>query len=70
MADQTYEQLFKRLLLHAPGLSPQLAGEFINTAYSRALGLHDWSALRGRADVFIPAPYAAQPGLPLMRAGS
>jgi hypothetical protein len=58
MADQTYEQLFKRLLLHAPGLSPQLAGEFINTAYSRALGLHDWSALRGRADVFIPAPYA------------
>lgn len=54
MSDQTFEQLFKRVRLHAPDLSPQLAMEFVNTAYSRSLALQDWSALRSRADIYIP----------------
>lgn len=59
MSDQTFEQLWKRLIVHAPGIPVPLAKEFVNTAYSRALALHDWSALRGRVDVFIPAQQAA-----------
>lgn len=58
MSDQTFEELWKRLLVHAPDVGMPLAKEFINTAYSRALALHDWSALRGRSEVFIPAQYA------------
>lgn len=58
MSDQTFEALFKRLLVHAPDLSWPLAQEFVNTAYSRALALHDWSALRSRQDVFTPAVYS------------
>jgi hypothetical protein len=55
MSDATYEQLFKRLIVHAPDVSVPLAMEFINTAYSRALALHDWSALRALVNVYIPA---------------
>ncbi len=59
MSDQTFEQLWKRLVVHAPDIPIPLAQEFVNTAYSRALGLHDWSALRARSEVFVPAEHSA-----------
>lgn len=52
--DQTFEQLWKRILLYAPGLPLPLAQEFINTAYSRALEAGGWYGLRAEAEFIIP----------------
>lgn len=57
MADQTFEQLWKRLLVHVPGLPRPLAEEFINEAYSNALSYTDWNALRAQNSFIIPAAY-------------
>jgi hypothetical protein len=57
MSDQTFEQLWKRLLVHIPGLPRPLAEEFINEAYSNALSYTDWSRLRGNGDFIIPDAY-------------
>lgn len=59
MSDQTFGQLWRRLKLHAPGLPIPLAQEFINTAYSKALGMGDWSGLRGEAEFVLPPIYNA-----------
>lgn len=57
MADSTFLQLWRRLKAHAPDLPVPLAQEFVNTAYSRALGSYRWSQLRGAGTLYVPAPY-------------
>jgi len=57
VADSTFQQLWKRLLVHAPNLPVPLAQEFINTAYSRILGSYRWSQLRGFGTIYCPVPY-------------
>lgn len=55
MSDQSYEQLWKRVQLHAPDCPMGLAQEFINTAYSRASAWWNWSQLRREAGFYFPA---------------
>lgn len=57
MSQETYQQLWKRLLIYAPGCPLPLAQEFINTAYSRALAAWKWSQLRKDSEFTIPALY-------------
>lgn len=56
MAD-TFESLWKRLLVYAPETPIPLVQEFINTAYSRALTEVNWNAQRGEGEFIIPATY-------------
>lgn len=55
--DATFEQLWKRLLVYAPEVPIPLAQEFINTAYSRLLAFHEWSALKKDNAFYVHAPY-------------
>jgi hypothetical protein len=57
VSDQTFEQLYKRILLWAPECPVPIAQECVNTAYSRALAAHSWTGLRGESAFSIPAPY-------------
>lgn len=57
MSDQTYEQLWKRLLVYSPNCPLPLAQEFVNTAYSRAIASHRWSNVRGYANFYVDAKY-------------
>jgi hypothetical protein len=57
MSDQTFEQLWKGLMLYAPELPTPLAKQFINNAYSRALSANRWFGLRGLDEFEIPTPY-------------
>lgn len=56
MAD-TFESLWKRLLVYAPECPIPLAQEWINTAYSRILTKTNWSGLRAEGEFQIPASY-------------
>ena len=58
MSDQTFEQLYKKLLLYAPDLPLQLAKEFINTSYSRTLSAYEWYSLRTASAFYVAAPYS------------
>lgn len=57
MADQTFEQLWKRVQLYAPSCPVPLAQEFVNTAYSKALTWDRWSGLRKEYDILLPQIY-------------
>lgn len=57
MSQETFEVLWKRLLIYAPGCPVPLAQEFINTAYSRALAGWKWSQFRRDSEFTIPATY-------------
>lgn len=57
MADQTFEQLWKRVQLYAPDLPTPLAQEFINTAYSHALTWDRWRELRKEFNYNLPVVY-------------
>lgn len=54
---ETFETLWKRLLVYAPDIPLPLAQEWVNTAYSRILTKHNWSGLRGEAEFVIPPSY-------------
>lgn len=54
MADQTFEQLWKKVQLYAPDLPTPLAQEFINTAYSHAITWDRWKELRQEFDLSLP----------------
>lgn len=54
---ETFEQLWRRLLLYAPRLPVPLAQEFVNTAYSRILSESGWSGLKKEGEFQIPAAY-------------
>lgn len=56
MAD-TFDTLWKRILVYAPETPVPLAQEFINTAYSRALTETNWAGLRAEGEFVIPATY-------------
>ena len=58
MSDQTFEQLWRGLKLYSPDLPTPLAKQFINNAYSRALGANRWYGLRDLGEFEIPAPYS------------
>lgn len=45
MAQQTFGQLWQKLLLYAPGLPPALAQQFIKNSYNRIVNYHYWSEL-------------------------
>lgn len=57
MSQETYQALWKKLLIYAPGCPLPLAQEFINTAYSRALSGWKWSQLRKDDEFTIPVSY-------------
>jgi hypothetical protein len=57
MADQTFEQLWKRIQLYAPSCPVPLAQEFVNTAYSKCQTLDRWSGLRQEYDFLLPQIY-------------
>lgn len=57
MSQETFEQLWKRLLIYAPECPPVLAQEFINTAYSKCLSHMGWTGVRGESAIILPAPY-------------
>lgn len=57
MADQTFEQLWKRIQLYAPDLPTPLAQEFINTAYSHGLTWDRWRELRNEFEYHLPLVY-------------
>lgn len=44
---ETFENLWKKLLVYAPDCPLPLVQEFVNTAYSRALAAGSWWGLRG-----------------------
>jgi hypothetical protein len=54
---ETFETLWKRLLIYAPECPIPLAQEWINTAYSRALTRTNWAGLRAEAEFVIPSTY-------------
>lgn len=54
MADQTFEQLWKKVQLYAPDLPTPLAQEFVNTAYSHAVTWDRWRELREEFDISVP----------------
>lgn len=56
MAD-TFESLWKKLLVYGPETPIPLAQEFIATAYARALTEVNWTGLRGEGEFVIPATY-------------
>lgn len=56
MAD-TYEQLWRRILVYAPLCPIPLAQEFVNTAYDRMLVMGNFSALRAEGEFIIPPTY-------------
>lgn len=58
MSQESFQTLWKRLLIYCPGLPLPLAQEFINTAYSRALGAWKWSQLRKDNEFTIPLTYS------------
>ena len=45
MAQETFGQLWQKLLLYAPGLPPFLAQQFIKNSYNRLIDMHYWSEL-------------------------
>lgn len=63
MADQTFEQLWKRVQLYAPSCPVPLAQEFVNTAYSKALSWDRWSGLRKEYDILLPQIYQGHANL-------
>lgn len=56
MSDQTFQQLWQKLIVYAPNIPVPLAQDFVNAAYSDALAMGGWAALRGDGDFFIPPP--------------
>lgn len=56
--DQTFQQLWRKLLVYCPSLPIPLAQEFVNTAYSRVIAGNRWSRLRGTSGFLIPDEYS------------
>lgn len=56
MSDQTFEQLWRRMLVYYPELPIPLAQEFINSAYSQAISRNEWSGLRKYGGFDLDAP--------------
>lgn len=56
MAD-SYESLWRGLLLRVPLAPVPLIQQSLNAAYRRSLALHRWSALRKESAFYIAAPY-------------
>lgn len=57
MPQETYGQVWKKLLLYAPNCPTALAREMVRQAYRSVLDAHYWSELRQDAEVYIPARY-------------
>ena len=58
MPNDTFGQLWNRVLLYAPDLPPPLAREFVKNTYRLVLDNHYWSELRVDAEFLIPDNYS------------
>jgi hypothetical protein len=58
VAQDTFGQLWQKLLLYAPGLPPALAQTFIRNAYRRVLDTHYWSELYTDWEKVTPDVYS------------
>jgi hypothetical protein len=58
MAQDTFLQLWSRVLLYAPGVPVPLVQTFVKNAYNRALAMHYWSELYQDAELTVPAEYS------------
>jgi len=56
-ANQTFRQVWNKVLLYAPDLPPPLAMEFVRNTYRLIMGDHYWSELRADKEFLIPAIY-------------
>jgi hypothetical protein len=57
MSDQTFEQLWKKLIIYQPELPITIAQDCVNNAYKDALSSWNWSALRKWSQVTIKNAY-------------
>jgi hypothetical protein len=57
VAQDTYGQIWNRLLLYAPGTPVPLVQQFIKNAYRRALDYHNWSELLKDGELTLPDLY-------------
>lgn len=53
---ETFEGLWKKLMVYAPDCPLPLAQEFVNTAYSRALSAGPWEGLRAESGFIVSDP--------------
>lgn len=58
MAQDTFGQIWNRLLLYAPGLPIPLAQQFVKNAYQKALDMHYWSELTKESQLVVGAEYS------------
>jgi hypothetical protein len=54
MANDTFGQIWNRVILYAPDLPPVLAQEFVKQTYSDVVRSHYWSELRRDSEVLLP----------------
>jgi len=55
--NNTFGQLWNRVLLYAPDLPPPLAQEFIKITYHNVIGDHSWTDTRKDAEFLLPDAY-------------
>jgi len=55
--NDTFGQIWNRVLLYAPDLPPPLAQEFVKNAYTDAIRSHYWSELRQDEKILFPTQY-------------
>lgn len=58
MAQDTFGQIWNRVLLYAPGVPVPLVQQFVKNAYQRAIDMHYWSELVKEGQVVVGAEYS------------
>lgn len=58
MAQDTFGQIWNRLLLYAPGLPVPLAQQFVKNAYQKAIDMHNWSELTKEGQLVVRSEYS------------
>ncbi len=59
MAQETFAQLWNKVLLYAPDVPVPIVQEAVKRAYRGIVGAHYWSQLRADGEILIPAVYSA-----------
>lgn len=55
--NNTFGQIWNRVLLFAPDLPPPMAQEFVKMTYRQVIGDHSWSDTRKDAEILLPDAY-------------
>ncbi len=58
MAQDTFGQIWNRVLLYAPGTPVPLVQQFVKNAYQRAMDMHYWSELVKESQYTVKAEYS------------